>query len=82
MIVPSGRTALLVKQFFHDLPAGDEMLLDNALRVLRRHLTVERALRIDNQNGAQGAQAEAARLDDQDVLLQLLLPGGLLLRPR
>ena len=52
------------------------MLLDNALRVLRRHLTVERALRIDNQNGAQGAQAKAARLDDQDVLLQLLLPEG------
>ena len=55
--------SLLVQQAGDDA-ALEDMLLHDLGDILRGHMAVEAALGIDYNHGAQGAQAEAAGLDD------------------
>ena len=64
---------LHIEEALDDLVA-DDVLLDNLLRVLGRHLHVEHVVGHHLDDRALGAEAEAARLDDLDVGLEA---GGL-----
>ena len=63
------RLLRVVAEALHDA-ALDEMLGDDVLDVVLLHLHVERALRQDLHDRALLAEAEAARLDDLDLVLE------------
>ena len=63
----------LIEEFLDDLAALDEVLPHDGFDMFGGHLSIERTLGIDDHDGAEGAEAEAARLDDEDVVDILLL---------
>ena len=67
----------LIEELLDDVSAFYKVLFDDGLGVLGRHLGIEGALGIDDHDGAEGAEAEAARLDDDDVVDVVLFEGGL-----
>ena len=66
----------LIEELLDDVPAFDKVLFDDGLGVFGRHLRIEGAFGIDDHDGAEGAEAEAARLDDDDVVDVVLFEGS------
>ena len=62
------RHRALIEELLYYLAALDEMFFHDRFGVFGSHLGVERALGIDNHYGAERAEAEAARLDYEDVV--------------
>ena len=56
-----------------DATALEEMLAHDLLDIIHGHAAVEGAVGVDDDDGAELAQAEAARADQLDLVLQVVL---------